>query len=265
MSGIEASEPFPFKKSSHSKLGKCQYSDFKLSDKPVAAGAMAAVYKATHIPSNTTVVIKFYTPENAKHMMPMLVREENIMSMISHENIVEYYCSTITPNNEIYMAMEWLEAKEILELALPFDKNLKPVWTPQTFSKARIAEITREVSSALHYLHEKGILHYDLHVMNVLITNKEGKVKLIDFGSSVVDFSDKTTSLSNHPAFWAPEVFLAGMTKEDGTLHTIGRSVDYFSIGVIAYALQKNNLPVMIDDGYVEQYLKKIDPPKWTD
>ena len=186
------------------------------------------------------------------------------MAMVDHENIVEYYCSMLGPIGEVYMVMEWLDAKEILELALPFDEKLDHVRTPQTFSKSRIAQMMKELSSAIHYLHEKGIAHFDIHVRNILITNKEGKVKLIDFGASVIDFEDKQVIIANHPIFWAPEVFLVGMKKDDGTLYTIGRQVDCFSLGVIAYILYKNALPAIFNMDYVKHISKLINPAKWS-
>jgi len=41
-----------------------------------------------------------------------------------------------------------------------------------------------QITSALAYLHEKGLIHRDIKLQNIML-DKEKKIKLIDFGVSI--------------------------------------------------------------------------------
>lgn len=70
-----------------------------------------------------------------------------------------------------------------------------------SFSEETIKIYSKQILSALQYLHKKKIVHKDLKGDNILVSN-EGKVKLADFGCS--QKLEKTLTLSidnNSPNF----------------------------------------------------------------
>ena len=67
----------------------------------------------------------------------------------------------------------------------------------------------------LDYLHSQGVIHRDIKGANIL-TTKDGKVKLADFGVSTIlnsDREDKNISLAGTPYWMAPEVILEDKYK----------------------------------------------------
>ncbi|XP_075693268.1 protein kinase C delta type-like [Rhinoderma darwinii] len=93
---------------------------------------------------------------------------------------------------------------------------------------AIIQFISAEVVCGTEFLHNKGILHRDLKMENILLTT-DGHVKITDFGLAVTGVFKKTTeTCKGTPGYAAPE-----MVKDQAH----GRGVDFFAIGVILYQL----------------------------
>lgn len=91
------------------------------------------------------------------------------------------------------------------------------------------------LTSAVHYLHNKGLVHGDIKPKNILVYSDQ--IYLTDFGTArfVMD-SPKTDSnpLSGlTPKYYAPEVSLLKSTKYCGDKPTWGRPADIFSLGCV--------------------------------
>ena len=57
--------------------------------------------------------------------------------------------------------------------------------TQTRFTELQVASLMKQIFSALHYIHEKGIVHRDIKPANILLADKENLIiKIIDFGLS---------------------------------------------------------------------------------
>jgi serine/threonine protein kinase len=76
-------------------------------------------------------------------------------------------------------------------------------------SPCRLADWTGQICSALSYLHERGIIHRDIKLSNLML-DKAGSVKLIDFGVSIWKWMlpFESNSFIGSPCYMAPEVVL---------------------------------------------------------
>lgn len=98
---------------------------------------------------------------------------------------------------------------------------------------------TTQIIMALHSLHKRGIIHRDLKPDNILI-NESGKLKLTDFGLSLLGNNDRVLSeedkrvkhdnesLVGTPDYLPPEIILSQP-------HTF--TADYWSLGAVIYEL----------------------------
>ncbi len=90
---------------------------------------------------------------------------------------------------------------------------------------------------AVQYLHSYGILHRDLKLENIMMTdNSEKSVpKLVDFGlAKIIGPSEKSDEPFGTLGYVAPEV----LKKEPYSF-----SCDMWSLGCICYALLSGSLP----------------------
>jgi len=114
------------------------------------------------------------------------------------------------------------------------------------------------VITIFEYLHSKNIVYRDLKPENILI-NKNGYLKLTDFGFAKVLENDKTYTLCGTPEYLAPEIILnKGHSKP----------VDWWTMGILLYEMLVGIDPFS-DDDPMKTYKKiikgKINFPKDID
>lgn len=105
------------------------------------------------------------------------------------------------------------------------------------FTEIKAAKVIKEIVTALAQCHNKGIIHRDLKLNNVLYQTKDedSKVKLIDFGlSNWVKKDEKISGLCGNPFFMAPEMI---------NRNKYGPKVDIWSGGVALYTILGGHVP----------------------
>ncbi|XP_071957190.1 leucine-rich repeat serine/threonine-protein kinase 1-like [Antedon mediterranea] len=110
-----------------------------------------------------------------------------------------------------------------------------------------IQQIIVQVSSAVDYLHQKGIIYRDLKAENVLVWNlpephlilpcEYVQVKLADYGISVSTLPSGTKGYGGTPGYMAPEI-----VQYEGK-ETYTEKVDCFSFGMFMYELMSMQRP----------------------
>uniref|UniRef100_A0A6V7KT10 cAMP-dependent protein kinase n=1 Tax=Bracon brevicornis TaxID=1563983 RepID=A0A6V7KT10_9HYME len=94
-----------------------------------------------------------------------------------------------------------------------------------------------QVVLALEYLHYCGLVYRDLKPENILLDN-EGYLKLTDFGfCKMID--GRTWTLCGTPEYLAPEIILS---------KGYGKSVDWWSFGVLVYEMNAGYAPFYSHD-----------------
>lgn len=111
------------------------------------------------------------------------------MQTLKHEHIVQYEGCFVRAD-QLHICMEYMDGKPA-GLSADSVANMLKKYGP--FQEEHIARYTFQVLKGLHYLHSKHIIHSDLKVRppslphpqgaNIL-TDRDGTVKLADFGAS---------------------------------------------------------------------------------
>ena len=194
----------------------------------IGQGAMGVVYKAVDPLIDRTVAIKTINLDLSKEELAnfekRFQREVQSAGKLNHPNIVTVYDVGRT-EGVAYMAMEFLEGKELREIldsgvVLPIEK---------------ITHIASQVADGLGFAHEHGIVHRDVKPANVMVM-KNGLVKITDFGIAQMSSASRTMSgmVMGSPKYMSPEQ-VVGQAVD-------GRS-DIFSLGVVLYEMLAGKTP----------------------
>jgi len=183
-------------------------------------GAMGVVYRARDPIINRLVALKTITTGVADDpaMLQRFYREAQSAGGLQHPNIVTIY--DMGEAGELpYIAMELVEGENLEQViargsALPI--TLKLVYAMQA-------------CRAFEYAHKRGIVHRDIKPGNIMV-NKDGTVKVVDFGIARVLEASRTQTgmLIGTFAYMSPEQYHGEHADE--------RS-DIWSFGVLFYEL----------------------------
>lgn len=181
---------------------------------------MGVVYRARDPLINRLVALKTITASGADYqsLLQRFYREAQSAGGLQHPNIVTIY-ELGDEGGVAFIAMELIvgqNLEEVVSRRLEVPLALKLAYAMQ-------------VCSALDYAHKRGIVHRDIKPGNMMV-NKEGVVKVVDFGIARVLETSKTQTgmLIGTFAYMSPEQYHGEHADE--------RS-DLWSFGVLLYEL----------------------------
>ncbi|AXF55432.1 Stk1 family PASTA domain-containing Ser/Thr kinase [Salicibibacter kimchii] len=207
-------------------------------------GGMAHVYRARDIILERDVAVKVLQPQHVddEAFVRRFRREAQAATSLVHGNIVDIY--DLGENDGIfYIVMEYvrnntLKDKIVNEGALPFAEAMR---------------IFSELTSAIAYAHDQGIIHRDIKPQNILL-DEYGSVKVTDFGiarASSAATITQTNSVLGSVHYMSPEQARAG---------TLTTKTDIYAIGVTLFEMVTGLLPFNADSA-VSIALKHLQDP----
>lgn len=158
--------------------------------------------------------------------------EAKVIGQLNHPHITAIY-DTGAVDGLPYIVMEYVEG-ETLKVRLGQTQS-DPATVPQVLSFVVM------VARALHYVHQRGILHGDIKPANLIVT-PQGTPKIMDFG---IARRSHTTKSSPWSVTLEDEIAgtLGYLAPEQFTANEIDARADVFSLGVIAYQWLARRLP----------------------
>ena len=156
------------------------------------------------------------------------------LSTANHPNLVQFY-GLYQDGNEgyTYMVMEFCEGGT-LQKALYKDVAWSQRW-----------QWALQISEALAYLHQEGILHRDLKAENILL-DRNGTAKLADLGVAQVDALLQWKEAKVVATGLQDKRFIAPEVEADQTLST--KETDIYALGLVFWQIATGKEPRRIDD-----------------
>ena len=194
--------------------------------KVLGKGAFGKVNLAIHRLADKFVALKSINKSylNEEASKKKVMQEFNILRRTRHENIVRLFESFESPKHIVFV-MEVCGAGDLLTYVRKRRKLKEDV----------AKYIFKQIVAGIKYVNQKGILHRDIKLDNILLTS-EGRVKICDFGvSKLAKPGDIMMEQCGTPAYIAPEVF-EGKGYE-------GYASDIWSAGVVLYAMLYGTVP----------------------
>jgi serine/threonine-protein kinase len=192
----------------------------------IGQGGMATVYKAFDPELNREVALKVLSPIMAQEAQfsKRFEREAEVVMRLSHPNIVPVI-DYGQDAGYAYLVMPLLQVGSLADRLA--DGPLTP---------AQGGRLLTQLSSALDFAHEQGIIHRDVKPSNVLL-DEQGNALLADFGLARIH--DASVSLTGSALLGTP----AYMSPEQARGERVGPASDQYSLGVILYQLCTGTLP----------------------
>lgn len=116
-------------------------------------------------------------------------------------------------------------------------------------STSEVVSYLRDVATGLDAAHEHDIIHRDLKLANLFLTqpsNGQRCVKILDFGTAkhlVGDDGQRTTALMGTPIYMAPEQFGAASLTRAVDIYALGMSAFHLLVGEHFYERERSSSP----------------------
>lgn len=196
----------------------------------LGSGGMGAVYKARDLrqveagDADPWVAVKVINDNFARHehALVSLQQETKKTQRLSHPNIVSAY--DFDRDGDIaFMTMELLHGHSLHQLLQQNKTGL---------SESRALHILRQVTEAVSYAHQQGVVHADLKPANIFVT-LTGQVKVLDFGIARAIYAESSAQQASSVQAFTPAY--ASINVLTGSAPDT--KDDLFALGCIFYML----------------------------
>ena len=220
---------------------KSRDGDWHIADHEIleelARGGMGVVYQAREPHSDRIVALKCVLIDHgdSDHLVARFRREAETAARLEHPNIVPIYRVGETADGFPFYTMKYAAAGSLLQARGPLLQHPR-----------QSAALMVKVARAVHYAHEKGVLHRDLKPGNILL-DSHGEPLVTDFGlarcEAVSSYLTRSLSSFGTPGYIAPE-------QADGPAAQLTPAADVYSLGAILFELLTGRTPFVGDNAF---------------
>jgi serine/threonine protein kinase len=188
----------------------------------IGKGGFGRVYQAkSDLDNDTMIAIKRMPHETHKQKRKNFQEIRFLRYCQNHPNIIKIIRASLF-NDEMWLVTEHLDGGTLTEAV-----------ANHRCQEAEIAYISREILTALNFLHENQLSHRDLKSANIMLDMK-ANVKLIDFGLCSDISQGEVVHMVGSPFWMPPEMILR---KPHGLM------VDIWSFGICLMEMANGHPP----------------------
>ena len=191
---------------------------------PIATGSISLVYRGQDLRTRRDVAIKTlrleyrHDPETRARFR----REARLLAFLAHPNVVRVY-DFVEDRGVSWVVLEYLAGRDLRQIVADHGP-LAPV---------DVVPLLDQAAAALAHLHDRGLVHLDVSVRNLLLTD-DGTLKLIDFGVAQPVGTPRELITGSAAACLAPEQ-AAG--------EPVATATDVYALGCVVYELVTGQPP----------------------
>jgi len=196
-------------------------------------GGFASIYEATDVERGRKAAIKALRVGLAQSpkMQARFEREAEAIRTLDHPRIVSLYEVGELPDGRPFIAMEWLEGRNLLE----------ELTARGPLTQREALRVVEDIGHALEAAHAVGIIHRDLKAQNIMAL-PEGdwfRVVLVDFGIAKIRHPDGVSSLTTQTLLGTPQT----AAPEQILGEDISARTDVYALGLLLFQLVTGRLP----------------------
>ncbi len=211
-------------------------------------GGMGIVYKAYDTKLDRYVAIKMLSPQNNdnERFTERFKREAKNQAKLMHPNIATVY-GFIEYESLLGIVMEYIDG----------DSLEKIIYKRKRISLVDSLYIIQQVLKGLGFAHSKGFIHRDIKPSNIIF-NKDGVVKIMDFGISK-SLHDKGMTKTGAKVgtlyYMSPEQVRGGDLTIQSDIYSVGCTLYEMLVGEPPYY---NQTDFEVMEGHLKKEQQKI-------
>jgi eukaryotic-like serine/threonine-protein kinase len=204
------------------------FGDYELI-REIAHGGMGVVYQARQVSLDRIVAVKMILAGAlaSQQIVERFQREARAAALLDHPGIVPIY-EVGVHNDQHFFSMGYIDGESLAT---------KLAAGPMESKEA--AALVVQISHAIQYAHERGVIHRDIKPSNILL-DRRGVPRVADFGlAKRVDEGTELTGtgqILGTPSYMPPE-------QAACQVDSIGPESDVYSLGAMLYAMVTGRPP----------------------
>ena len=215
----------------------------------IGRGGMGQVLLVEDRDLRREIAMKVLAPDKAMIREEQLrfVAEAQATAQLEHPGILPIHDIGMTPDGEVYFTMKLVRGRTLREIL--HDLLLGRIEVRREWSLHRLITVLERIAEAVHFAHEKGVVHRDLKPDNIMLGDY-GEVHVMDWGIArvrdggdddgvvePVSTADRDAgmvtvdgTIIGTPPYMSPE-------QAEGRIRAMDRRSDVYALGCILYEM----------------------------